>query len=168
MTTTDAAVLELLERQAIHDVIVRYCRGVDRADAALIQSAYHPDAVDDHSGHWFEGEAIGAGIVDMTTSMRVTLHYVTNMAIEFRGADTARCETYFNSWQTHEHEGVERATAALGRYLDRFERRNGEWKIADRRVITDLVVLQPQLAQPSIPSRGRRGPDDPSYEFFRG
>lgn len=40
---------ELLDRQAIYDVMMRYCRGVDRFDADLITSAYHPDARDDHT-----------------------------------------------------------------------------------------------------------------------
>ncbi|MGE3747892.1 MAG: nuclear transport factor 2 family protein, partial [Sphingomonadaceae bacterium] len=29
------------------------------------------------------------------------------------------------------------------RYIDRFERRNGEWKIADRLVVLDLTRIDP-------------------------
>jgi hypothetical protein len=38
----------LLDREAIREVMARYCRGIDRLDVELIKSAYHPDAFDDH------------------------------------------------------------------------------------------------------------------------
>jgi ketosteroid isomerase-like protein len=34
----------LLDRQAISDVLISYCRAVDRADLDLLRSCYHPDA----------------------------------------------------------------------------------------------------------------------------
>jgi SnoaL-like domain len=46
--TTDAAIRELLDRQAILDCIHRYTRGMDRHDKEMALSAYHPDAIDDH------------------------------------------------------------------------------------------------------------------------
>ena len=50
MTGRDREVQELLDKQAIHEVMIRYCRGLDRMDAELVGSAYHPDAHDDHGG----------------------------------------------------------------------------------------------------------------------
>ncbi len=40
--TTEQAIREFLDRQEILDCIHRYCRGVDRLDAELLASAYHP------------------------------------------------------------------------------------------------------------------------------
>lgn len=42
----------LLDERDIREVLLRYCRGVDRCDAALIASCYHEDSLDDH-GNWY-------------------------------------------------------------------------------------------------------------------
>ena len=39
----------LLDERDIREVLLRYCRGVDRCDAELISSCYHADAVDEKS-----------------------------------------------------------------------------------------------------------------------
>ena len=54
----DAMLQELHDKQAIHDAVMRYCRGVDRLDPVLLASAYHPDAYDDH-GSWYQGDIAG-------------------------------------------------------------------------------------------------------------
>ena len=40
----------VLDRQEIHDALVRYCRGIDRCDERLVLSAFHADAMDNHTG----------------------------------------------------------------------------------------------------------------------
>ncbi len=40
----------LADRADIYDCMQRYARGIDRADRALLRSAYHDGAVDDHVG----------------------------------------------------------------------------------------------------------------------
>ena len=45
---TERALRVLLDKQEIHEVLMRYCRGIDRCDAELLHSVYHPDATDDH------------------------------------------------------------------------------------------------------------------------
>jgi hypothetical protein len=167
---TDPELRELLDKQAIHEQLARYCRGVDRADAEMISATYHRDAVDEHGDHRFAGDAIGTGIVELTRSMRVTLHALTNVVIEFHDSDRAACESYFSAWQTVDLDGEERLVAALGRYLDRFERRDGEWRVAHRLVLVDLTEVLPAPgfgpSRPSRPSLGRRDRDDPSYDLF--
>src|SRR5439155_201455 len=36
------------DKQEIHDVIMRYCRAIDRRDRELLRSCFHPDAIDEH------------------------------------------------------------------------------------------------------------------------
>lgn len=38
----------LADKQAIHDVVMRYCRGIDRFDLGAVLACYHHDAEDDH------------------------------------------------------------------------------------------------------------------------
>jgi hypothetical protein len=158
----------LLDKEAIRDVVLRYCRGVDRADAELITSAYHPDAVDEHGAGRYTGETVGAGIVELTSSSRVTMHHVTNQLIELLGPDRAASETYFTVWQTLDRGGEEHTLHALGRYVDRMERRAGEWRIAHRLVIVEFTRLLPPEGEmlPSAPGLGRRDQTDPSYEVL--
>jgi hypothetical protein len=54
------------------------------------------------------------------------------------------------------------------RYVDRMERRNGEWRIADRVVVLDSQRSDPvpdNLAVLENSNVGRRDKDDPSYKY---
>jgi len=156
---------ELAAKEAIRDAVLRYCRGVDRADPELIASAYHPDAVDQHGSAHFEGAAIGPGIVALVQASRVSLHQVTNQTIVFHEPDRAASETYYTAWQSMERDGVERMLVAIGRYVDRFTHRGGEWRIADRLVIVEHAQLLPADAvlPTSTPGLSCRDRSDPSY-----
>lgn len=134
------AVRKIQDRQDIWDCLVRYCRAVDRLDVEMLASVYHPDAVDDHGGYVGPAE----GFLKWSPSIQgyfqiATTHAITNHSCEIDG-DTAHCETY---WL---YTGVDRERTPgsghyidrrTGRYIDRFERRNGEWKIAARVTILD-------------------------------
>ena len=131
----EAMVQELYDRQAIHDLVVKYCRAVDRMDREMLLSVYHPDAIDDH-GH-FTGSA--EGFIDWAfgyhgTYQHAHQHIVANHTCELDG-DVAHAETYW----IFAGRNAEGAALSLGggRYIDRFERRNGEWRIALRKCVVD-------------------------------
>jgi hypothetical protein len=124
-----ATVRELKDRQEILDCIYRYSRGIDRADRDVVLSAYHPDAIDDHGV--FVG--LAADFVDWALSYHgehqiAHQHAILNHICELSG-DTAHTETYYL------YQGLNKAgpiQLGTGRYIDRFERRNGRWGIAAR------------------------------------
>jgi len=136
MQNRDRRLDELLSRNEIYEVLTRYCRGVDRCDVELLRSVYHEDAVDDHGmfkglGHDF-AEWIVAWELE---NIRGCQHFIGNFSCEIEG-DTAFTETYCISFS----EGMSGGNATVyNRYIDRFERRDGVWKIADRRVVIDLT-----------------------------
>lgn len=155
---SDEDIQLLLDKQAINDVLVRYCRGVDRLDPELILSCYHPDAYDDH------GTVRGtpADLVGMLTdnAHRVSFmeHKLSNVYLEIDG-DVAWSECYSG---LHIQRG-DIVGEAFGRFIDRFERRNGEWRIARRKVT--LEWASPELGyDPGEFVQGRRDRTDPSYE----
>ena len=92
---------DLADKQAIYEVVARYCRGVDRLDLELVRSCYHPDAREHHPG--FDGGRddyiawIGQGLV----RFEGTMHVIANHLVEIDG-DLARAETYVNAyhWST--------------------------------------------------------------------
>jgi hypothetical protein len=127
----------LLAEREIRRVLERYCRGVDRCDADLISSCYHADSTDDH-GMW-QGPGVAFGPFCAETLRKhtsATQHKLGQSMIDVQG-DTASCETYVVAYHRVEREGETLLDTAGARYLDRMERREGEWKIADRVVVVE-------------------------------
>jgi ketosteroid isomerase-like protein len=154
------------DERAIRRCLHRYCRGIDRCDASLVASVYHPDATDDHGS--FKG--LGVDFATYATEAlrrhtEATMHMTGEPDIEFTSPDTAHVETYVQAvHRCRDGEGpfLERFG---GRYVDRFERRNGEWLIAHRICIHEWNARERiELAWP--PDRfteGRRDRTDPCY-----
>jgi ketosteroid isomerase-like protein len=163
--TRDPELQERLDVEAIRDALMRYCRGVDRLDADVISSVYHPDAHDDHVGRVFTGEDVGQGLVDwMAETMVKTSHNITTSNVDVSG-DTAASEAYTTSMHLQTVDGEPRMMLAVARYVDRFERRDGEWKIIDRLVVPEMTGLVDMQIIP-FESPARRDGSDPSYAVF--
>ncbi len=179
MTGLDPQIRELVAKDAVRQALFRYCRGVDRGDEAALRAVFWPDAYDEHG--FYNGPIEGFITIAVAFAPRAvrSIHRVSNMLIEFVGEDVAAVETY---WYAYQHAprllaggelgSVERWSLS-GRYLDRFERRGGEWRIARRKVIFDrseqLTVFDDVEDAPS-PSRSTVGaafPDDPLYHWLQ-
>jgi hypothetical protein len=181
INTIEARLRLVEDRQAIYDVIVRYCRGVDRSDPDLILTAFHDDAIDNHFGVVLPfREAIGTLKAARSggrspPSKTTSMHNICNVLIEVDG-DIARCESYVIVIVRIAQDGGDIDWMHAGRYVDRFERRNGEWRIAYRTVVYDLERFDEVVSVPDGLSqaryldnavRGKRGLGDFSYEIFR-
>ncbi|HEY2256812.1 MAG TPA: nuclear transport factor 2 family protein [Variovorax sp.] len=169
---SDAALQPLLDREAIRDCLYRYCRGIDRIDEAALRSAYWEDATDCH-GAW-NGSA--TGFIDQALArMRQggrRVHQVNNISIELHG-DRAGVESSFLALQIAAARPTQQ-TFLAGRYLDRFERRGGAWRIAARTVVYDWIEERerPELAggEALFGLRrpvGRADAEDASYAMLR-
>ena len=154
----------LLDRAQIHDTLMRYSRGVDRGDGELVMSCFHQDATLDYGRGPMSAAALAEGIAKMTATG--AMHFIGNEYVEVDG-DTAYGETYFISYATITDQDQPATRSRGGRYLDRFERRDGEWKIA-RRLLVDEWSRLDGLPAPMAPPPGRvglRSKDDPVYTF---
>lgn len=134
MTDIDPKKLQnLIDRQEILDCLTRYARGVDRLDRDLVLSAYHPDARDDHIAFVGSPEEFAFLFFDYHTQTHIsTSHTLANHTCEING-DEAHAETYATFVGNNRDGTVD----LIGvRYNDRLEKRDGEWKIADRVTVT--------------------------------
>ena len=130
---------ELWDREAIRQCLNRYARGVDRFDRDIILSAFHPDAIDEHGK--FVGnprEFVEWALGQHSRAHLTHQHCLLNHTCEFDG-DTAYTETYF-IFVSMNREGKP-LTMNGGRYVDRFEKRNGEWRIAYRICLRDWGLM---------------------------
>ena len=144
----------LADKDEIRDVIMRYGRGVDRLDEELLRSCYHPDSHDDH-GHWKgNGHDFAAFIVtSLPARTHHSTHAVTNCLVELdpEDANVARAEsTSLAHLRRTDDDGVEWLDVFAGRYVDRFERRSGVWRIAHRVVVHDWSTST-RLADDAFP-----------------
>lgn len=151
-----------MDREEIVSCLHRLARGIDRLDDELILSAYHPDAVDCH-GAVFQGgpeeyvDWLRRSHVQRPTSQ----HFLTNINVDLDG-DVAHVETYFMA-PLRRADDPGTLGLACGRYVDRFERRAGAWRIAVRVVITESLSEMPASPVPELDDTGRRDPSDVSY-----
>jgi hypothetical protein len=132
-----ARIETLLAREAIREVLAAYARGVDRADAALLKGCYHADAIEEHGGNYTgNAHAYVDGAVPRIRKMGAMQHLLGTSHIDLAG-DRAWVETYIWTFARFERDGSAVDTFTGGRLFDRFERRDGHWKIAHRRTIFD-------------------------------
>lgn len=164
------AACELADKQAIYEVVLRYCRGVDRLDLELVRSCYHPDGVDHHTGFSGVRDDYIAWVGQGLRRFSGTQHLVGNHLIELDG-DTAFGEAYGNAhhWGDPPDDPRLNFTSAF-RYVDRYERRDGEWRISERfavrewtRVVPATVVVAKEGEGPSP----RRDTGDAIYTIRR-
>lgn len=122
---------QLADRAAIQDAVARYCRGIDRLDADCMKSAYWPDATDEHGGGAVDAWTFVDHAIASHNRWRATLHCIFNHIIVFDGDGVnASGEVYNVSFLFRAEEPVQ--DTWFGRYLDRYQKRQGEWRILQR------------------------------------
>lgn len=181
---------ECADRAAIEKVLGLYCRAIDRLDVELLRSIYHADATDDHGAMHLPAHEFAPRIVEMLSRVcTYSMHTVTHAVVDLHGKQ-ATSEAYYLGF--HTIDGNETAVGEFfgaayleaqraaglarrpheyvcgGRYLDLFEKRDGEWRILRRKITNEFSVCRPQSAvQEGMPASfytpGTRDRNDPVY-----
>jgi ketosteroid isomerase-like protein len=162
---TDAIDQQVRDRYAIEEVLRQYCRGVDRGDVALIRAVYFEDALDDHGVFKGKGSEFAERVVEgMRNTMLATMHNLHQVNIRFEG-ETAYTEAYFTAHHRRLEDGATLLDTFGGRYVDRFEKRSGIWKIAQRTVVYEWskVETPDREYDASMFEHGKRSEKDLSY-----
>lgn len=127
---------EMVDREAIRDCLYRYARGVDRCDEDMLRSAYWEDALDDHCLFVGRREELIAWVLSLLRAMEASQHTIGNILIRLRG-DHADVESYYRGYHRVRNGAKAVDSIQAGRYVDRFEKRDDEWRIARRKVVVD-------------------------------
>lgn len=161
-------VRELWDREAIRQCVHRYARGVDRFDRDLIASAFHPDCLDEHGKFvGTPGEFVDWALNQHEKSHLCHQHCLLNHTCELDG-DTAHAETYF-MFVSMNRQGKP-LTLGGGRYVDRLEKRDGEWRIAARVTLRDWSMMDeiPDLGDLSSFTSTRASLPEAVRDFMNG
>ncbi len=129
------------DRLALHDLVMNYCRSIDRRDYKLLRSLYHDDAVEDLGG-------TGRGTIDQRLEyvresqarFEITTHRMFNTLFVIDG-DKAEGEHYVEAYHRTPGPNAQELIAG-GRYIDRYEKRNGAWKFTYRARVSDRAELR--------------------------
>jgi SnoaL-like domain len=138
---------QLADLEAIREAARRYCRGVDRLDRDLMRSAYWPDGTDHHGG--FGGNAWDFVDFVMASHTRwwSTMHNIFNHSVGLDpGGTSARGEVYNITTMFRDSRQGPVVDTWYGRYLDRYQAREGEWRILERVCVHEATTVQPITA----------------------
>jgi len=173
----------LAARAEIYDRIVLYLHAADRRQWELMEMVFHDDAVWNMSSiggtTWRDTLAFSKKL--FADHLLTTHHQIGNTMIRLDG-NSALTEIYCTAYHRVRADapvggifgGVGHEYDLVGglRYFDRFERRGGAWKIAERRGISDWRHLQPAadgiLSQVNPQFHGTRDANDPSLPIVAG
>jgi hypothetical protein len=155
----------IADRQAITDLIYRYCRSMDRIDESLGYSIWNENAVADY-GEFYQGS--GRGFIDFVCAQHRKVlthsHQMTNIIIELDG-DRAGSESYVTAvLRVMMGEKLKQLTV-WSRYIDQWSRQDNRWGIDKRIAIRDFDEIS-DVVPMSTSSVGRRDRSDPSYAIL--
>jgi hypothetical protein len=170
----EALVQSLADKQAITEIIYRYCRGLDRMDRELTLSCWHEGGTDNH-GALFNGtaEEFVEWVWPIHAAMVSTQHTINNILIDLDG-DRAGAESYYTVYLRSASGGGYTDIVGGGRYCDSFEKLDGNWRIRHRESIGDWVqqfeIAEADVSAAIPPNREgntivapQRNPGDYSY-----
>lgn len=166
----------LVEAEKIKKVLYTYCQAADRCDAEIMKSCYCADSYDDHGFFCGSGWNFVDYVIPELKKLKMSIHSLTNINITVdleSGTATSICQWsvvhrikrffgYTDIWDN-------------GRYLDKFVKEGGTWKISKRIVVMDgerwfntvnLLDLVPAKT-PNKVYEGGRLTEDPTYKFDR-
>ena len=155
----------LRDRQAILDCLKRYTRGADRHDVELIKSAFWPDASISY-GKPISVEEFAKWANSLHAAKYVqNQHHVTGQTVDIQG-NMAHVESYVIYFLLSGERTTGTNTIGSGRYVEQYEKRNGEWRIKIREYIPDVLfegTTPLDMCPPELGCLGKRDRTDLSY-----
>lgn len=132
MDDLEARLRQLLERQAVEEVLLRYASTIDRKDFTTLRTLFCEDVRGQYGDVVVEGgDALVQWIDDMTVDQTWQHHLLSVYHVDLVSATEAHALTYHTSHQTR-RDTPDRCTRIIARYSDQLRKVDGAWKIADK------------------------------------
>lgn len=164
----DERLRELLDHHEIRKLLATYAHGCDRCDTDLMASTYWPDSWDDHGKDQAPGPEFSRLMTrEIIPAACETLSHILGQSLITVTGDTAGAETYYVAvTRARGKDGEALCNQLGGRYVDRLERREGQWRVKHRTCLRDwsvtLRVEEDHFALAGL-EPGQRSGLDPSY-----
>ena len=136
--SVEAQLQELLDKQAITEVLQRYSRTLDWLDDEGQADCFWPDAPIDYG--FFTGTAADflPVVMQIERASQRRWHFLSAPAIQFHSSDQASVECYgMATGIRQQDDGSWSGGLYGGRYLDEFAKKDGQWRIAQRKYVMD-------------------------------
>jgi hypothetical protein len=170
----------IADREQIRDKIFLYAHAIDRRRWDIMPALFHDDAQFQFgtvAGGWRDFIEQAGAIINPLDS---THHQLGNTLISFDG-DSADVETYLTAMhivppgypvpEVFPDKGMRYAAVIAGRYIDRFEKRDGDWRIVKRTGLYDWreyrEIGEADLHADPDESVGRTDDSDASFAVTR-
>ncbi len=156
------------DRFAIIDLAAHYMRALDRLDGALLEAQFWPEARCEYGVFSGSPTDFAAFCMTLLAEHQRNHHMLGQHLVDFTGPHEAYGEVYYQAYhRIFDAAGAARDLFIAGRYVDRYERREGVWKFAYRAELVDWVRDDPATdamvaVTPLI--MGQRKPADPLYD----
>ena len=137
--TTESLMAEMqavIDRDQIRDCLARVARGEDRRCDARLRRCYWPDAKTDFGIFQGNLEQYLNWVVPGAEAVLLTQHILGQSVIHLEQSFAA-VETHVTSYHRVNTGSDQRDMVIGGRYLDKFEKRSGEWRILERTMVYD-------------------------------
>ena len=158
-----AELQRLLDREAIRDVLVRYFHGADSGDAAILRSCFTPDV----QARYTDRPPVAGleALMEQIPLLRnlasgactICTHFMGNLRFARLDAATARTETHALAFLVTPADGGNAVNLRSLRYLDRWRREAGEWRVAERTLTLDWSCQVPATFARSFAARVDEG-----------
>ncbi len=138
VSSKDPLIQDLIDRQALRDLMTRYYYCVDRYDFEGVKSIFTPDAfLDFNAGTWRDsGVDKISKMISGIYSNRLTFHFMGTQRIDVQG-DTANMDTYAMAHHLKPAGDHELDTVWGLRYVDQAVRTKDGWRVKHRTMIAD-------------------------------
>ena len=132
LTDVEKRLQRLEDELALHDLLSRYTYFYDGNDLDGVMSVFDDDCkLVNPRGSYFGRDAIRENYAHLISTRRFSFHAATNIAIRFLDDGDAVMSAFYNSIGAYPSGSL---AMVGGTYVDKLSKKNGEWKIIERRI----------------------------------
>jgi ketosteroid isomerase-like protein len=139
----DSRIQEMLDHHEIRKALAAYCHACDRTDAKMMADAYNgADSFDDHGHVKAAGPEYAQVMTGLIVERTEAMSHILGQSLISVEGDRASSETFFLAFFRMPEKDSEpkRMNQLIGRFVDKWVRVDGSWKIAHRTCVRDTSI----------------------------